>query len=341
MRLRLHPDVVVAWRGPASLQVGLGPDHGVVFDDLSPGVETVMAALRAGEHCLPALHALGRERGVPEVDIDRLVDTLHERGVILGDHVIPLVRRRSTLMPVARSATLRREGRDGWLLINQRLMSRVLIVGADYFGSRLARLLVAAGIGEVLVHDPRPVGARDLADGEVFLPSDIGRPRQQAIADRLPGVVPIRDPADTTSSLAVLVGTGALDPLAWEPFLRNDRRHLPLVLGERDATIGPLVVPGSTCCLRCIDLYRSDRDPSWPAVAAQASTHEFGPRDPLLLDLASVTTAAQVLLAVESPGRCALEGSTLEVGLDQPIPTVRRWPAHPRCGCTWPPAAST
>lgn len=338
MRLRLHPDVVVAWRNPGCVQIGLGSDRGLILDDLTPDGEALLAGLRSGEHSLDSLRALAAERGLPGREVDRLVDALREQGAILAEPVVPLLRTRAHLLPVARAATLRHPGVDGWTLVHARLAARILLVGTAYFGSRLARMLVSAGIGEVGVHDRRPVSARDLAEGEVYLPSDLGRPRHQVLAERVPGVIPHADAVTTNADLVVLIGAGALEPMVWDPYLRTDTTHLPLLLGERDVVVGPLVRPGQTCCLRCLDLFRADRDPAWPTVAVQAAHHRFGPRDPLLLDLACVTAAAQLLLLVDEPGRASLDGVSLEVGLDDPVPTLRRWPAHPRCGCTWPPA---
>lgn len=335
MKLRLHPDLVVAWRDAASLQIGLGHEHGVILDDLTPAAETVLSALRKGEHSLPGLRRLAGERGLAPTEVDRLVELLSASGAILAEPVIPLVRSRASLLPVARGVALRRPGVDGWVLMNRRLTTRVLIVGAAFVGARLARLLLGAGVGEVAVHDPRPLDTRDL-DDPAYRPTDLGRPRHQVLAARVTGVLAVPDPSTLDCHVAVLTGSGALDPLVWDPFVSADIPHLSLVLGERGATIGPLVHPGLTCCLRCVELYRSDRDPSWPTVAAQASRHRFGPRDPLLLELTAVHTAAQLLRHVDEPESSLLAGVSLDLDLDDPVPVLRRWPTHPRCGCSWP-----
>src|SRR5690625_7709835 len=36
--------------------------------------------------------------------------------------------------------------------------------------------------------------------------------------------------------------------------------HLSVVLTERRSVIGPYVVPGQSCCVRCLDLHRADQD---------------------------------------------------------------------------------
>src|SRR4051794_41466172 len=45
--------------------------------------------------------------------------------------------------------------------------------------------------------------------------------------------------------------------------------HLFVQVRETTALIGPLVVPGRSTCWRCVQIARADRDPCWPALAAQ------------------------------------------------------------------------
>lgn len=64
------------------------------------------------------------------------------------------------------------------------------------------------------------------------------------------------------------------DNLVAEPRLVRDLQregiaHLPVRVRDGTGLVGPLVIPGVTSCLRCADLHRSDRDPAWPAIAAQ------------------------------------------------------------------------
>lgn len=106
------------------------------------------------------------------------------------------------------------------------------------------------------------------------------------------------------------------------------------------ATIGPLVVPGVTSCLRCLHLHRRDADPAWPLLSVQWA-HALGdapvaPIDPLLARLAADWAALLVRAWVDLPHRPDAWGN---VALDVRLPLgdveVRNCPPHPLCGCRW------
>ena len=76
------------------------------------------------------------------------------------------------------------------------------------------------------------------------------------------------------------------DTLAADPRLLRDLHtagvpHLPMRVRATGASVvGPLVIPGRTSCLVCADLHRTDRDPVWPALAAQLREVVGWPTDP-------------------------------------------------------------
>ncbi len=141
----------------------------------------------------------------------------------------------------------------------------VLIAGAGNIGSHLAPLIAAAGVGAVRVVDRDRVEARNLANQD-FRPGDVGRPKAEAVADRLrerfPGVsvealvldledVPLGDfVADTV--------LGALDSRRARQVLVSEAAWplgVPVVDGGvGDGHIGrvQVIVPGDrTACLEC------------------------------------------------------------------------------------------
>ncbi|MCX6434062.1 MAG: hypothetical protein NTX29_15240 [Actinobacteria bacterium] len=117
--------------------------------------------------------------------------------------------------------------------------------------------------------------------------------------------------------------------------------HLPVsVLGER-ATVGPLVVPGRTGCMRCAHLHRRDADSAWPLLAVQWAQALAGaacpPIDPLLGRLAATQAALLVRMWVDSPERTdSWAGFALALRLPSGEPTRVARPVHPLCGCWWP-----
>jgi hypothetical protein len=111
--------------------------------------------------------------------------------------------------------------------------------------------------------------------------------------------------------------------------------HLVADVRGRTGIVGPFVVPGRTGCLRCADLHRRDADPAWPVLAAQlttAGTPSGGATTTCLLT--AVTAALQVLAYLDGAAAPVTLGATLELRPPDPVPVLRRWPAHPSCGCT-------
>lgn len=67
----------------------------------------------------------------------------------------------------------------------------------------------------------------------------------------------------------VLVVHRVVPPAVAAALMSHDLVHVPVTLTGSGGEVGPVVAPGSTACLSCVAAHRRDRDPSWPAVAAQ------------------------------------------------------------------------
>ncbi len=67
----------------------------------------------------------------------------------------------------------------------------------------------------------------------------------------------------------VLVVHRVVPPAAAAALMSHDLVHVPVVLTGSGAEVGPIVTPGLSPCLSCVAAHRRDREPSWPAVAAQ------------------------------------------------------------------------
>jgi bacteriocin biosynthesis cyclodehydratase domain-containing protein len=116
--------------------------------------------------------------------------------------------------------------------------------------------------------------------------------------------------------------------------------HLAVLWREGATAVGPLVRPGASPCLRCLDHHRADRDPGWRGVARQLGAAAPGtrtrPEEAALAALTAALAVAQVLAQLDGVPRPAALGATLETALPEALVTRRPWAAHPRCGCTWP-----
>ncbi len=67
----------------------------------------------------------------------------------------------------------------------------------------------------------------------------------------------------------LLVSHFVVSPIDVQPWLGRDIAHCAIVFGESSVRVGPVVIPGETACIRCVELAHIDGDPSWSAVAPQ------------------------------------------------------------------------
>ncbi|MEO6205409.1 MAG: cyclodehydratase, partial [Mycobacteriales bacterium] len=100
---------------------------------------------------------------------------------------------------------------------------------------------------------------------------------------------------------------------------------------------GPLVRPGVSACLRCLDLHRSDRDPDWPALAAQLSTDsgDLVACDAGLALMVAAQTVREALTLLDGGVAPASVGGTLELAPGDWRWRRRSWQVHPDCPCGW------
>ena len=77
--------------------------------------------------------------------------------------------------------------------------------------------------------------------------------------------------------------------------------HLAASADEAIGVVGPLVIPGRTACLRCLDLTRADRDPAWPLILAQLDGRQPDPPacDAPLAAAVAAQAAAQALTFID------------------------------------------
>ena len=134
-------------------------------------------------------------------------------------------------------------------------------------------------------------------------------------------------------ALVVLLCAGPLSRERVDPLLRAGTPHL-VVEGGADAwTVGPLVIPGVTACLRCVDATLGEADPRRALVLEQTARVARPPVDQLLSALA-LSSAARDARAHLAGGRPATWSATITLTREGQ-PAERRWRRHPHCGCAW------
>lgn len=219
----------------------------------------------------------------------------------------------------------------------------VRVVGAGPLGSRTAHELVAAGFPTVYLADlpehvrpdqaptrrGRPARRRDESDRVDLLAARLTSARRGVRVRRTRHFV---HPEGDAVALTVVVADGP-EPDRLVPDLLREAGapHLLVRCSGDEAVVGPLVVPGTTSCVRCADFARRDADPRWPWLLEQLTRLRVEP-EPTLLTWAAVTAAVQALAFVGGEGAETL-GRTLELGAGQHTLRLRPWPVHPECPC--------
>lgn len=125
-------------------------------------------------------------------------------------------------------------------------------------------------------------------------------------------------------SAAVLVSHHVIDPREHLRWLNRDIPHLAVVFGELAATVGPLVRPGSTPCLACVEQQRTDADPAWPAIGTQLWGTPAAADTTLLATEAALET---VRMLAERPE------DQVRIDAERGARIRRRWDYSARCGC--------
>lgn len=140
-------------------------------------------------------------------------------------------------------------------------------------------------------------------------------------------------------TVRVLARSGPPDVFTDPTSTDYDLPHLPVAIHGPRGLVGPLVVPGSTGCLRCRHLHRIDADPAWPAVSLHVRAALRGVAEPIdRLHARALATQATILLRrwVDQPAqRHAWADLAIELDLGDGLTRVVGRPPHPLCGCRW------
>jgi hypothetical protein len=274
-----------------------------------------------------------------------VLDGLARTGLVRDARPRP-PRTAARLVPEAAAADLTTAEGDGVDVLRRRARATVAVVGLDRVGTTVATTLAASGVGTLQLEDAGEVRAGDVGAG--VSAGHVGRERAEVVAELLRGLAPgvrVRRPGQSSPDVVVTVAAGAADPGTALDLLGADVAHLPVVVREADAAVGPFVVPAGRGagapplpCVRCVDLHRAALDPAWPVVLAQLTARPRpgtatapGPTA-VLATVAGGLAAAEVLAHLDGHAPRTL-GAQYEIPLPEAEPRLRRWAAHPDCGC--------
>ena len=308
----------------------------MILEFADPGLARLLDLLD-GSYTQTALLRAARRAGVPSDEAASVLARLVAAGFVVDAHSLDLAAlpeaTRRRLDPETTALALRNTAPAS--AMKRRAAAHVLVTGNGRLAVPIACTLASSGVGHV---DPNLSGIARLTDAAPggLLPGDAHRPRGLAAAEALRRAAPEVDLAPlrrSRASFAVLVGFGA--PASLTALSYGTRRLAHLAVSVRDGTVvvGPLVRPGASPCLNCLDLHRNDRDPDWKAVAAQLHTAPDLPEPVSAATvLAGAAFAADEVLTHIDGGRPTTLGATVEIRAPNQT-TRRQWNHHPMCGC--------
>jgi bacteriocin biosynthesis cyclodehydratase domain-containing protein len=324
VRPALKAGLLPVWRDRDTVQIGIDPRRAVALTGLGGAADVLR--LLDGSRDREQVLAAARERGIPRPVTERIL-TLLAAGGVLDDvpagalRSLPQERRRRLAAELAASALARGHSDAGASALARRDAARVAIHGEGRVAAAIADILVTSGVGRVTVGDRRTRRGRSRQ-----------APPARDIRGRAAGA-PLPDLAILVGFPAVAAGQGAGLPGA---LMRSGVAHLAVRAEEAIGVVGPLVRPGSTACLRCLDLTRAGLDPAWPLILAQLAGRAPDPPacDAALAAAVAAQAAAQALACLDR-GYAAqpAENGTLELVLPGWQWRRRTWPRHPACGC--------
>jgi len=291
--------------------LGLDPVTAVAVEDLPPPLAEMLDEL-TGPVPTPELVDRAAGRGADRTEAELLLAELVAVGAVVD------------------AADVRRRER-------RRAAGTVVVHGCGPLAVGLVLGLATAGIGAVHVVASGAVLEGDLGTG--LVDADRGKDRASATADALARLRPqawTGPPRQrTVPDLVVLADAGTPDPVLVAQLHVTGTAHLAVRVRDGVGLVGPLVLPGRTTCLGCMEIERCTRDPAWTAAGAQL-VGVPGRADPACVAATAGLATAQVLVALDGPdsaaGPPALD-ATLELDVDAGTIVRRTWAPHPDCRC--------
>ncbi|SHN32845.1 TOMM precursor leader peptide-binding protein [Cryptosporangium aurantiacum] len=345
MRPLLLPTLSRLWRDATTLQLGADPERAVVLTAVDPGVAAFLISLDGRRSLRDVVAA--PPPGLAGAAAESLITALIARGAVVdADTLTPRVARDAdaTLppLPPALVSALLTHGSHAVDRMSARRRAHVLVRCRGRVGPVIAALLAADGVGRVVVTGTGVATPDDVTVGGLC-PDDVGRPYVLATLDAVRRGSPAVDtrPTGELPDFVVLAAGPLPLPADQVRWTSAGVPHLPVLLRDGVAIVGPLVAPGRTACLTCLDEHRRDRDPAWPVLAAQLATDRRGePAEAVVVTTAAALAAAEVSGHLEGV-LTATVGTSLEIG-PPGVPLRRRsWTPHPRCDCLRDAGAAT
>lgn len=279
MVFRINPNQQPLWRNPFEMQLGTGADS-VVLGKLSAAQERLIAALYRGI-ADQQLEVVSQQLGLSKQATDEVIDQV---GPLLLAEPKKPSRSKTTLSPefvtgafaeIIRASLL--IGADGESVLLSRGERTVHLEELSRTGLLIAQGLAAAGVGNLISHDEQKVDGLSL--GPTGYPTQLqGHPRIDALRSVLaasPNNCQITTGKKMTEKqlqkidCAVLIVQQVIEPKRYSTWLNRDVPHIVVTFDAQEVSISPMILPGQTACLFCLEIQRTQGNAQWPVIASQ------------------------------------------------------------------------
>lgn len=339
-RPRVLPGLPVLHRTSGETQIGIDPRHAVVVSNVPASVASVLHSLDGRHTAEELLARAGPEDGPALREIlaglagaGLLDDAATHDAAGRAPHVGGPAR-----LTADRTAWMLRAGHQHAGLGRLREQSVVVVQGSGRIAVSVATLLAASGVGWVHTAAEGVVRPEDTGSG--YLDEDIGQARVEAAERAVRRIAAAtrttRPSARARPDLVLLTDATVADPVVSANLVALGVPHLLVHAAEGTGVVGPLVVPGRTSCLRCVDLHNTDVDPCWPALAAQLAAHPQ-PADLATAAATAAFAAAQALRFLHGSaaghGELPVWGAAVEIDVFTGRSERVEWQPHGECPC--------
>ena len=247
-------------------------------------------------------------------------------------------------------------------LIGKRRNFSIMIYGRNRLALSLFAVLQASGFTQIKLTDRTNSASNDSlvqiepdeVCGLAIRGSDVGLRKALVLADlaRNSQLFPVES-VGFPASPDFIISTESIPQETMQIWLSENIVHLPISnLIENKIVIGPIVIPGKTPCLNCLNLWHADQYPhqnSFEILAALDSGEGKGLELPsaqvALLTGLITTQIIQYCTSLDSENseeEIKLVGATLAINLFDPLDSIssddqtfgyRYWQPHISCGC--------
>ena len=188
-------------------------------------------------------------------------------------------------------------------IISRRRASRIFIESMGRTGLTICRGLTSAFLGSILTLDNSLVKQSDVGNLG-YTKGMLGISRAKA-ANEILMATGVQQHSRISGSmqnldLAILIANDAVSPQSYQIWMRREVPHISIVFDEGGVQLSPIIIPGITRCLACMELAKMDENPDWVAIAPQLLALDRSLEDSAVVLFAASLAVNQALTLIDS-----------------------------------------